>query len=152
LLISVVALKFRREQVVNAPLSAADLASRAPVWEALAEFWLDTELVDYQFDYIARIIAASPYSIEEVQAIHDYEVAPAVSANLACVAGEWAGFDQAWLEARCLACAARRGAFWYRLRIGMQRPFFRRFTKHYWEQITPRLQALQRAPETATKV
>ena len=135
---------------MNAPLFAVDLASRTPVWEALAEFWLDTELVDYQFDYIARIIAASPYSIEEVQAIHDYEVAPAVSANLACVAGEWAGFDQVWLTARCLACAARRKSFWYRLRIGMQRPLFQRFTKHYWEQIIPRVQALQRVPETAT--
>jgi hypothetical protein len=137
---------------MNVPLSAADLLLRAPLWEALAEFWLDTELVDYQFDYIARIIAASPYSIEEVQAIHDYEVAPAVSANLACIAGEWAGFDQTWLAARCLAWAARRQSRWYRLRIGLQRPFFRRFTKHYWQQIIPRALALRQAPETAAQV
>jgi hypothetical protein len=40
-----------------------ELQSRAPVWEALSDFWLDTELVDFEFDYIARVISDSPYSI-----------------------------------------------------------------------------------------
>lgn len=127
----------------SSPLSAPELRHRAPVWEALADFWLDTELVDFQFDYIARVIAASPYSIPEVRAIHDYEVAPAVSANLASVAGEWAGFDCAWLTARCRECASRRWSWLYRARIWALRPLFRFHTKRYWRQIVPRVHSLR---------
>lgn len=123
-------------------LSPLELQSRTPVWEALSEFWLDTELVDFQFDYIARVIAASPYSVEEVRAIHDYEVAPAVSANLMSVAGEWAGFDSEWLNAKCHRCAARRHLHWYRARIWLQRPLFRFFTERYWLQVVPRVRSL----------
>jgi hypothetical protein len=134
---------------MNATLSSEDLRSRVPVWEALADFWLDTELADLEFDYIARVIAASPYSIDEVRAIHDYEVAPAVSGNLACVAGEWAGFDKEWLEEKCRTYAGLRQSRWHRARIWLQRPFFRRLTARYWQQIIPRVLALRGgAPET----
>ena len=129
---------------MSTELTAAELASRKPVWEALAEFWLDSELVDYQFDYIARTIAASPYSIEEIHNIHDYEVAPAVSANLACVAGEWAAFDREWLEARCLDLVARRQSPWFGLRIWLQLPFFSFVTERCWREVQPRVEALRR--------
>lgn len=124
-------------------LSSQELQSRAPVWEALADFWLDTELVDFQFDHIARVISASPYSIAEVRAIHDYEVAPAVSGNLASVAGEWAGFDTEWLIAECMKYAARRHSPWFRARIWLQRPLLQSFTERYWQQIILRVRALR---------
>lgn len=124
-------------------LSPQELQSRAPVWEALADFWLDTELVDFEFDYIARIIAESPYSLSEVRDIHDYEVAPAVSANLLSVAGEWAGFNSEWLIAECRRCAAHRHSPWFRARIWLQRPLLRSFTAHYWQQVIPRVHVLR---------
>ncbi|MCB1889861.1 MAG: hypothetical protein KDH20_19800 [Rhodocyclaceae bacterium] len=130
---------------MNFPLSPQQLRDRKPVWEALADFWLDTELVDFQFEHIARVIAASPYAIAEVKAIHDLEVVPAVSANLAGIAGEWAGFDPEWLHARCARFAARRGSRWMRARIWLQRPTIRYFTEDYWRQIEPRVQALRAA-------
>src|SRR5437870_3451900 len=37
----------------------ADLQHRRPVWEALSELFLDTELQDYDFGFIARILAES---------------------------------------------------------------------------------------------
>lgn len=128
---------------MSSALPSFDLQSRLPVWEALADFWLDTELVDFHFDYIARVIAASPYGIAEVRAIHDYEVAPAVSANLAGVAGEWAGFDSEWLNARCQACAARCHSRLYRAPIWLQSPLFWLMTARYWRQIIPRVRALR---------
>lgn len=124
-------------------LSPGDLLARAPVWEALADLWLDTELADYQFDYIARVIAASPYSLEEVLAIHEEEVAPAVSANLLSVAGEWAGFDSAWLNERCRHFAARRRTPWHRARVWMLRPSIRYFTESHWQQIAERVEKLR---------
>lgn len=128
---------------LKANLSDQELLSRIPVWEALADFWLDTELVDFQFDHIARVIAASPYSIPEIQAIHSYEVAPAVSANLASMAGEWAGFDSEWLQERCKKFAARRQSHLFRASIWMQRPFILFYTANYWHQVLPRVEALR---------
>lgn len=128
---------------MSATLSSQELQSRTPVWEALADFWLDTELVDYEFDHIARVIAESPYSMAEIRDIHDYEVAPAVSGNLACVAGEWAGFDSEWLTAKCHAYALRRHSPWFRLRIWLQRRLLRSFTERYWQQVIPRVRSLR---------
>ncbi len=127
-------------------LSAADLLARAPLWEALADLWLDTELADFQLDHIARVIAASPYPLETVMVIHDEEVAPAVSANLLSVAGEWAGFDGDWLNERCRHFAARRHSPWHRLRVWTLRPRIRHFTAQYWQQIIPLVQQIKQKP------
>lgn len=124
-------------------LSPQELQSRAPLWEALADFWLDTELTDLSFDHIARVIAESPYSMAEIRDIHDYEVAPAVSGNLACVAGEWGGFNSEWLTAKCHAYALRRHSVLFRARIWLQRRLLRSFTERYWQQLVPRVCALR---------
>ena len=128
---------------MNSDLSAQELALRAPVWEVLADFWLDTDLADFEFDYIAQVLASSPYSIEEVREIHNYEVAPAVFANLVSVAGEWAGFDKDWLNERCKKYASRRHSIWHRARIFLQLPFFGFFTDRYWRQVIPRVMSLR---------
>ena len=128
---------------MNEALSPEEFQSRMPVWEALADFWLDTEIVEHGFDYIARIIAESPYSMTEIRDIHDYEVVPAVAGNLACVAGEWAGFDSAWLAAKCQAYALQRHSPWFRFRIRLQRLLLRSYTERYWRQVIPRVRALR---------
>lgn len=130
---------------MSAALTTDDLLLRAPVWEALSDFWLDTELQDFQVDRIARVIAASPYSIEEVIAIHNYEVAPAVSANLINIAGEWSGFDSEWLNARCRHFASRRQSIWFKSRIALQLPFQWIFTVRLWSQLIPRVQSIRRS-------
>ena len=132
-------------KATDGELSPEDLLARAPLWEALADLWLDTELADYQFDYIARAIAASPYSLAETRAIHDEEVAPAVSANLLSVAGEWAGFDSAWLNERCRHFAVRRHSPWHRARVWMLSPCIRYFTASHWPQIIERFERLRAA-------
>jgi hypothetical protein len=128
---------------MRALLSDEELVQRWPLWEALADFWLDNDLQDFQLDHVARAIAESPFTMSQVKRIHDYEVAPAVSANLASVAGEWAGFDPAWLRERCRTHAQRRGSAWYRFFITLQRPFFWAFTARYWKQIELRLDAIE---------
>lgn len=76
-----------------------DFASRRPVWLALAELYLDTDVTLY-YDHIAEVLAASPYSLAELRAILYDEVHPALAANLLGVAGEWAAWDEAWLIQR----------------------------------------------------
>jgi hypothetical protein len=81
--------------------AAEDLAGRRPVWEALSDLFLDTE-VSLARNWRVGILAASPYSLEELERILIDEVHPICKYNLLSVAGVWAGFDQAWLEARIL--------------------------------------------------
>lgn len=81
---------------------ADDLADRAPVWDELQYFWMDTDLAPL-LPSIARVCAASKYSIAELEAIYWNEVRPAVAANLWIpTAPEWAGFDLDWLTTRIL--------------------------------------------------
>lgn len=124
-------------------LSDQELRHRLPVWEALSEFWLDTELTEAQLDGIAQAIASSLYSVSEVRLIHDYEVAPALYPNLLSVAGEWAGFDTDWLRARCTKTACKRGSYLHKIRIFFQRPMFRFFTARHWRVLSPRVQKLR---------
>src|SRR5215469_16255952 len=70
----------------------AEIAHRRPVWIALPDLFLDTD-VRISYPYIARTLAESPYSMEELRTILDEQVTPVVESNLLSVAGEWAGFD-----------------------------------------------------------
>ena len=69
-----------------------EIGRRRPVWIALTDLFLDTD-VRISYPYVARTLAESPYSMEELRAILDHEVTPVVESNLLDVAGEWAGFD-----------------------------------------------------------
>lgn len=76
---------------------------RKPVWIALSELWLDTELTDRDLEHIAAIMVESGFSVATLRQIYLTEVAPVVSFNLLCVAGVWTGFDEREL------CAAIAG-------------------------------------------
>ncbi|MFD0724879.1 DUF7079 family protein [Lysobacter brunescens] len=103
-----------------------DLDARIPVWVALSELYLDTD-VRFFHDSVARVLAASPYPLDELQRILLDEVHPALHANLLQVAGEWAGFDDAWLVEHVQA--VRRRPLWLRrltrLSSGMVREHWR---------------------------
>jgi hypothetical protein len=88
---------------------------RRPLWMALSELWLDTELSDADLERIARTMADSGLTIEELRQVYLVEVAPVASANLLTVAGEWEGFDEEWLCSgivRNLRERPRRTRFW----------------------------------------
>ncbi len=93
----------------EAGFDAAD--ARIPVWNALSELYLDTD-VTLSYDHIVRTLAASPYSLDELHEMLMYDVHPALYPNLMSVAGEWAGFDDAWLLERI--AMARRQPRWRR--------------------------------------
>ena len=88
---------------------AEDIQRRRPVWEALSDLFLDTELGEPHLRHIARVVAASGYTEAEVEEILYGEVFPVCIWNMRSVAGEWAGFDVDWLQGRILANAGR---FW----------------------------------------
>lgn len=81
-------------------MNIPDEAQRRPVWIALADLYLDTELQDDDFRRIAAVCAASSFSWSEILLINYNEVAPALWFNLQEIAGEWAGWDEEWLVTR----------------------------------------------------
>lgn len=79
--------------------AAAVTPGRLKLWQALSTLFLDTEVGDDDFAYIARVIQETGYSVTDAQSILWGEVYPALVPNLLCVAGEWAGWSDEWLLA-----------------------------------------------------
>jgi hypothetical protein len=80
------------------PISA-DIEHRRPVWQALSDLFLDTD-VSVSRDWRVRELSQSRYSVDELEEILVTEVYPACRGNLLSIAGEWAGFDVEWLEGK----------------------------------------------------
>ena len=86
--------------MVNMQMKTAseDIGNRLPVWEALSDLFLDTELQPTDLEHMGRILAESPYTFDEIETILYSEVYPVCIWNRRSVAGEWAGFDRSWLQ------------------------------------------------------
>ena len=84
-------------------LSEAEIARRKPVWLALSELWLDTELTAVDINHIATKMVESGYSLPELRVICDSEIAPIVYNNLRSPAGVGDGFDEYWLFEQIIA-------------------------------------------------
>ena len=78
-------------------MNSSEIERRKPVWLAISEFYLDTELGMDDAIRIEEIFRNSRYSLNELKNIDFYEVRPIVGMNLWSTAGEWAGFDKDWL-------------------------------------------------------
>lgn len=84
-------------------LEPTTLATRLPVWTALSELFLDTELDAHDLARIAQVLAQSPYATSEIESILRDEVLPAFGGNLLSTAGEW----QPWAPDDVLAIMTR---------------------------------------------
>ena len=73
------------------------IQKRRPLWSALSELWLDTELSGSDLERIARVMADSGLTVEDLRDVYLVEVGPIVYRNLLMVAGQWGGFDEEWL-------------------------------------------------------
>jgi hypothetical protein len=73
---------------------------RLPVWKALSEFFLDTQLQANDPRHMAGVLAQSSDSEEELWKILRFEIYPPYHLNLLCLTGEWALFSKQWLMER----------------------------------------------------
>jgi hypothetical protein len=113
-----------------------DIPKRKPVWPALADLWLDTELQPDELERIGTVMDASGYSVPELREIYLFEVAPIVSPNLLCVAGEWAGFDEDWLLEKIIRFGKRKGSFIrFLTAIGIGRWIMTYATERHWVKL-----------------
>jgi hypothetical protein len=79
---------------------------RIKLWSALSDLFLDTEISDHTYQYIARVIRENGYTSEEAERVLWHEVYPVLEANLRSVAGEWAGWSDEWLVANIKASSS----------------------------------------------
>ena len=90
------------ESLDRLPFTEAQLVLRRPVWSALSDLFLDTE-VRPEIAHAAWVCDMSQLPKEELGSIWYREISPVLSPNLLSPAGEWAGFDLNWLERRIVA-------------------------------------------------
>ena len=128
----------RFERLFNRMLSVAEIESRKPVWSALSELWLDTELTEHDLNHIASAMARSKYSLRELRAIYLYEVAPVVYSNLMNDAGEWAGFNEEWLYSE-IEAKLRNTNLLKRLLVRLKKPLMTFATERHWEVLAKKV-------------
>lgn len=80
-----------------------DPTTRLPIWSALSDLFLDTELQPSDFKYTAERLRESGLPPSELQDILWNEVFPALGDNLRIGTGEWGGFSDEWLQERILS-------------------------------------------------
>jgi hypothetical protein len=120
-------------------MTEAEIEQRLPVWHALSDLFLDTELQPYDYRTIAEALRSSGYQVDELRDVLEEEVAPAFATNLMSVAGEWAGWSEDEVRdimLRSLRSGSRRSPIrWLRKRI------LRRHVREEWEKIKALLEA-----------
>ena len=117
-------------------LDEQQIQARLPLWDALSSLWLDTEVTVEDLEWIARTMADSGLTIEELWRVYSFEVAPAVYKNQYSYAGQWAGFNRDWLRGeivRNLRDRPRRTRFW--TLFPLTRFFILGPTHHHWKKL-----------------
>lgn len=121
--------------------AAEDLVARRPVWWALSDLFLDIELDDVVYNYVARMCLESPYSPEECAEILWREVYPICSRNLFSMAGVWDAFEREWLENEIIRHVSTwRFRFWERWE--WKQPLFGRIVLSDWHEVQKRMEAM----------
>ena len=78
------------------------LEKRLPIWKALSDLFLDTELDQSDFKRAAGQLRDLEFTTPEIQEILWEEVFPALGDNLRIGTGEWSDFSAEWLQRRIL--------------------------------------------------
>jgi hypothetical protein len=129
---------------MSEPFSIED---RQPIWIALSEFYLDTELQDSDFRHIALTILESPYTLDEVKKINKYEVFPILQVNLLSTAGEWAGFDKEWLLNKIMTRLKSKTKF-SDIGVEVSYQMFKWMSKRYWSKLEKMYNDIKVNPDT----
>lgn len=91
-------------------MNVTDFAQRLPVWTAMSELFLDTQLDEADYERIAAVLRASPYDRGEIETILRTEVSPVFSVNLMQIAGEWEPWSEADVGTLMLAWLRKRAS------------------------------------------
>jgi hypothetical protein len=82
--------------------ASEDIPNRRPVWEALSEGFLVDEIPTAELQRLGQTLAASPYTVDEIEEILYDEVYPACIWNVISLTAAWPFFESAWLQAEIM--------------------------------------------------
>ena len=123
-----------------------EIDHRKPIWLALSEFYLDTELQSADYDAISKVLKASGLGVGQLKEIDRFEVFPVLKTNLVDVAGVWTGFDEAWLYEACTKSYLKKDKPLVRLKNKIYHLFLRKMTKDHWFEIEKRIKPALNGP------
>ena len=132
-------------KVSESQLTVEEIERRKPVWIALSELWLDTELTDVDLHHIATIMVASSYSLSELRVICDSEIAPVVYKNLLTPVGVWSGFDESWLAEQIITQMNKPKRWQDALLDPLRRPFIHYVGEPEWPLLVLKYREIKRA-------
>ena len=137
-LIVIVSAIMRQRGAVKAATKAAmtlsqdEINERLQTWVAISELWLDNEMREGELKFIAQRLAASKYSLPELEGIYLYEVAPVVHLNLRSYEGVQKAFPIEWLTAEIQKRLAEYG---YQEIPEEEAAHMTEYTTAYWERV-----------------
>lgn len=111
-----------------------NIKERQPIWIAISDFYIDSELQESDFEYISIKIKESPYSIEQIKQIDKEEIFPVLHSNLLYVAGVWTGFQEEWLISE-ITKKLEKSNYFSRLINKMKYACLKWMYKDYWRKI-----------------
>lgn len=114
-------------------LSNAEIERRLPVWIALSDTFLDTELSEGRYRHIAHVIIECRFSPDDALAIYHEDVVPAFAINLLSTAGEWTGWPDDYVQDRVIE--ARKS----RVSRALLNRIFRGYVTGQWARISEHL-------------
>ena len=129
-------------------LTPEEIERRKPVWFALSELWLDTELSDSGLNYIATKMVESGYSLNELRVICDSEIAPVVFKNLQTPVGVWSGFDESWLAQQIVTQMNKPKRWQDALLDPLRRPLISYAGESEWPLLVLKYREIKRAQNT----
>jgi len=109
--------------------------NRQRLWKAMSEFYLDTELQNYDYRSIVEVLLESNKSIKELMEIDKYEVFPVLKYNLISVSGTWAAFDMNWLFEECTKNYHQKNKLYFRIKTKINMLFIKYDNKEHWKII-----------------
>ena len=95
---------------------------------ALSNLYLDTDVSEF-YEYIVEECNAAGIGRDRIEELLFQHVAPALTVNLECVAGEWDGFDESWVMERITTQDKPSITNW------LQRRLRRAYAKRHWSHI-----------------
>lgn len=126
-------------------LTPQEIEHRKPVWFALSELWLDTELTDNDIHHIATVMVDSGYTLSELRVICDSEIAPVVYKNLLTPVGVWSGFDESWLAQQIINQINKPKRWQDALLDPLRRPFVHYASESEWPLLVLKYREIKRA-------
>lgn len=123
-------------------MNTADIEKYKKAWHAISSIYLDINLKEFQFKYIAEELSETGFTEDQLNDIYYYDIAPVCHTNAIDPAGEWVEFDQDWLSSEILKNRKKNQKI-FRLKCKLLKRFYLMGTEEDWFKVLEKLRELR---------